>query len=1755
MKFNVALALSLLVCLCSHAARPDKPLRVFIRAGAKTHGPNQHDHPRFLAEWKEMLNQRGAKADGSMDFPTGEQLENTDVLVIYAQDGMKVVGEQRASFEKFLRRGGGLVVIHDGVVSSDQHEWAKKVQGGSWRWDGDKKTKWLEGEAGIYFVDQRHPIVRGVSNFDWKDEIYYDLDMAPDVHVLATSFHSVFVIAPQMWTYEKNWEGGSAPYRAFVSIPGHEYASFQTPHYRAILLRGIAWAGKRDSVDFLCSKEELNSLSYPAGGPTAPEKAAAKLNVHPEFNLSLVASEPLIEKVISLDWDPKGRLWVAETPEYPNGRAINRNDSPIYPDRAVHPDQYRSDKVDRPARDRISWLEDTNGDGVMDKKHIFADFEHGVPGGLELVTSLVFYKDGVIVAQAPDILWIRDTNGDGVADKVETLYTGFGTFDTHAVINNFRWGMDGWVYGAVGYSAGHPKSPDGSKDFGRITAGIIRFKPDGSALEQVASGSCNTWGFDFAPDGEMFYTTATCGEHLLHIVMPEKVLARGNVGGIRASAVIPDHQKVFPAVHHTRPPYIQIDWVGMFTAAAGSCIYNGGAWPDRFNGTHFLSEPTVNLVHNDWLKPDGVTYIAGKEPGREETEFIAGTDLWFRPIHTRVGPDGALYIVDFYNQAAIHNDTRGPAHGAHNAATRPDRDHHFGRIWRVQHREPKKLPSFRLDPKKPADLVKALEHPNGWVRWTAHRLLFEKVYDEKLREKLEPKLASLAKDNTKSDYTRIHGAWLANMFGASDQSYIGAAMRDKSEALRKAGLQILSNRRQRIADMFGFGPKDAGVEVLDALGGTLTEANDRVGLEALVFLGYCDPDATIANKVAEIWPTLKDKYLESAAIGAASRNPLLFIEASFNGKEPAFLAPFVSHAVRLLANRQDAALAAKLITLLAKQPASTDGLRQVALESLAGNLKPDIVPQWSADLQSALKSLLASPRPGLPGAALPLAARWDKAGALAGELRPVIARLGATLQDASLPDDQRGQVAVNLLGVRNLDAGIIPNVTGLVGSSASVELQKRVVEALGSTGDPAAGAGLIAAYPKVSGELREAVLGQLLMRADWSLALVQALADRKIDLALLGPANLHRLRTHPDKTVAARANAVIDEVKGPEQKEKDKLVAQFRPEVEKPGNVENGHKLFLANCAGCHQFKTEGRNLAPNLTGMGAHGAGELLVHIVDPNRLVEPNFVSVSLETKDDLTYDGILERENNVEVLLRNATGDFTIRKDNIRSRHSTGRSLMPEGFEALGAEGLRDLLAYVCADETRYRILDLASAFTANTSRGLFNSEDAKDETLRFRKFGTIKVGDVPFDIVSPGRSQTGNNIIVLKGGNGFARTLPQRVEVKAGFAADKLYFLGGVGGWAYPWGGDALKDKPAAKITLHFAGDGTEEIVLKNGVEFADYTGAFDVPGSKEAPDLVQRGQVRWFSKDVKGREVIERISIESFNNQIAPAFVGITAELAEPNGSPTRSAALTRPLSSDGEGAPGLSSIALAKEEGRVREQSQALLAAEAPGRGPVARAKLASASVKVLIVGGGSSHDFDRWFNQEDSKTLSTGGLAAVSYTDKPDEILPALKEMDVLYLSNNQPMKDPALRKAIFDFADAGKGLLLVHPALWYNWPDWPDYNRALVGGGARSHDKYGEFEVHVNVPQHPVMAGVPDAFKINDELYHFEADKDGTPIQVLAYANNLQTGKSYPSVWVVKHPKARIVCIALGHDGKAHELDAYKTILRNALKWAAGK
>ncbi|HTG44703.1 MAG TPA: ThuA domain-containing protein, partial [Verrucomicrobiae bacterium] len=212
-----------------------EPLRVFIRAGAKTHGPGQHDWPSFLRDWTQLLNDRGVKASGKQGFPTAEELENTDVLIIASAEGGTIAPADRVNLDKFLKRGGGLVTLHDGICGTDA-QWFKTIIGGAWE---HGHSKWYEGEVGEYFVDTEHPITRGASNFDFNDEIYWDLHMMPDAHVLATSFHTVFVIGPQMWTYEKD------NYRSFVWLAGHEYESFSMPHIRALLLRGVAWAAKK----------------------------------------------------------------------------------------------------------------------------------------------------------------------------------------------------------------------------------------------------------------------------------------------------------------------------------------------------------------------------------------------------------------------------------------------------------------------------------------------------------------------------------------------------------------------------------------------------------------------------------------------------------------------------------------------------------------------------------------------------------------------------------------------------------------------------------------------------------------------------------------------------------------------------------------------------------------------------------------------------------------------------------------------------------------------------------------------------------------------------------------------------------------------------------------------------------------------------------------------------------------------------------------------------------------------------------------------------------------------------------------------------------------------------------------------------------------------------------------------------------------------------------------------------------------------
>ena len=1209
MKRLIILVTLLAVAPTSGLSAADAPLRVFIRSGPKSHGPGAHDHPRFLAEWVPLLNSRGAVASGGNTFPTAEQLAATDVLVLHAQEAGNIAEPDRANLNTYLARGGGLVVIHAASVAKDT-DWYKTIIGGSWR---QGTTKFLEAPMHLYFIDRDHPITRQASNWQMKDEIYYDMDLAPEAHVLATAYTpkaidtggrgnreaqaraaeavaknkavNIYDIQPQLWTYERTITPVAAsaskptPYRAFVSIPGHLYVNFDRANYRAILLRGIAWAGHRANADELCRADELgDALRYPEGGPTAPAKAAAKIQVHPEFNLSLVASEPLINKVMNIDWDEKGRLWVCETPEYPNGRRKPNTPANSALPRWKDSGSHKPFVADRDPEDSISILTDTNGDGIMDTKKVFAD-------RLELVTSFVLYKNGVIAATSPDIWYLEDTNNDGVCDKRTKLYTGLGINDTHAVINNLRWGHDGWIYATHGYSRGDVTSGDGSKKFGPDGSGVVRFKPDGSAFEQYSSRNGNTWGLDITWDGQVFWTQPTSGTVFFHSVLPESVLAKGKLPGTTSWKGMITNQRSFPAMEWPEQAYVQIDQVGRFTAAAGCAIYEGGSWPAKWNYSYFTTEPTLNIVHHQFVRPDGVSYSVEKEKGREETEFMRSTDLWFRPIENRVGPDGALYVVDFYNQAVIHNDTRGPVHSQTNAAVRPDRDHYFSRIWKVQHKEAKVLPAVALDRKNLPGLVAAIQtSPNSHVKKLALRL--------------------------------------------AQENHAGAAQ--------------------------------------------LTSLSRPMGSSALARYEAARTASTPAQRAAVLadFAAATDDWTKSALIAAASEHTADFLIDALATKDAAKFGAFVTALAPSVATADVARLTAAAAA--SPTPLAASLLRGLTASSVAASAS-------DPTLAAALKTLLASP--DTTAAALGVAAKWDTTSALTEVVSTAARRVLSDLAAPSTPATTRADIATALVALPAHRSAALAKIGALLGDPAT---PAAVVAPLIATVGELAGREAVDVLINAFVQTKSApIFEQILKRQESALALLAAISANRISPSALGTANISRLRQHPTTKVAREALVVLGAT-NTSSKAKDDLIAQLLPEVQKPGDIANGRALFGAACAICHKLGDVGlRDVGPPLAGIGARTAAELLTSIVDPNRQVEPNFWQWNITTKKGETFSGVIVSETTAALIVRNQGGDTEVKIADITARENTRRSLMPEGFDGLGATGLRDIITYLAAN----------------------------------------------------------------------------------------------------------------------------------------------------------------------------------------------------------------------------------------------------------------------------------------------------------------------------------------------------------------------------------------------------------------------------------------------------------------------------------------
>ncbi|MEO8483388.1 MAG: PVC-type heme-binding CxxCH protein, partial [Acidobacteriota bacterium] len=413
--------------------------------------------------------------------------------------------------------------------------------------------------------------------------------------------------------------------------------------------------------------------------PLSTSEAAKHIQIPPGFELQLFASEPLITgNPEAMAWDERGRLWIAEARDYPNN---------LQPPGLGH--------------DVIKILEDTNHDGRADKATVFAD-------KLSIVSSLVFANGGLIVAQGGEFVLLKDTNGDNKADVRETLITGWGTRDTHALASNLKYGLDNHIWGAVGYSGFNGTVGGRALTFNQA---LYRFTPDGKQMEQMASFTNNTWGLGFTETFDVFGSTAN-GEHSVYVAIPSPYYQ--GVSGLRADGKkkIDGHYAMQPNTPRIR----QVDVQGGFTAAAGHNFYTARAFPREYwNRIAFVNEPTGHVVHRAVIERQGSGFAE-----QDGWNIGASDDEWFAPVHSEVGPDGALWILDFYDFIIQHNPTptgtvaRGYQYlnGRGNAYETPLREHDRGRVYRLVWKGARPSPPLSLSTSRPDELVQALRNDN-----------------------------------------------------------------------------------------------------------------------------------------------------------------------------------------------------------------------------------------------------------------------------------------------------------------------------------------------------------------------------------------------------------------------------------------------------------------------------------------------------------------------------------------------------------------------------------------------------------------------------------------------------------------------------------------------------------------------------------------------------------------------------------------------------------------------------------------------------------------------------------------------------------------------------------------------------------------------------------------------------------------------------------------------------------------------------------
>ncbi|MEO8620060.1 MAG: PVC-type heme-binding CxxCH protein [bacterium] len=699
-----------------------------------------------------------------------------------------------------------------------------------------------------------------------------------------------------------------------------------------------------------------NTLDAPLKQAQAalPTRESLELvTLRPHFSVKPFATEPSIGNIIDFTWDARGRMWAVETNDYPN---------------TVLPDSV-------PGHDRILIIEDTNHDGLADKVKVFAE-------GLNLATSITFANGGVIVAQAPHMLFFKDTNGDDKADVKKILFTGFPRNDTHGSISNLRYGFDNQVWGSVGYNGFRGTVGPSTYARGQFGAGYFRFPGDGSNLEYVARTSNNTWGVALSEDNFVFGSTANNRpSNFVHIP-----LRYYRAMGARDTTLpdISDRQDIFPV-----RDIQQVDQFGKYTAGSAHELYTARAFPREYwNRAAFVAEPTGHVIGMFDLTDNGSAFAA-----KNRWNFMASRDQWAAPVQVKVGPDGAIWVSDFYTLVAQHNPTPKNMDGCCETGTgaayeTPNRDRLHGRIYRISYDSAHAAPAMRLDNASPQQLVHALTNDNMFWRLTAQRLLVERGKTD-----VVPALIELARNQTVDDRGldpgALHALWTLQGLGvipgnADALKVAREALYSPAASVRRAALMMLPRNQQLLDDIFAANIlPDRGSSGYTGDAGVLEDADAHVRLEALLVLSELPGSAREAASILDVITlrvNARDAWIPDAVPMAASKQGPALLRDLVRRQVPVNDSTAVSglkratqKIARFHAAKADAPTVVELISVV---PQATPPLALAMLNGIAEGWPQETPPQFSAEQRASLMTAARGAGPELADAFGRVAARW-----------------------------------------------------------------------------------------------------------------------------------------------------------------------------------------------------------------------------------------------------------------------------------------------------------------------------------------------------------------------------------------------------------------------------------------------------------------------------------------------------------------------------------------------------------------------------------------------------------------------------------------------------------------------------------------------------------------------------------------------------------------------------------------------------------